>query len=567
MSYDPDDDFDNNPFAQPQHDVLNGDGFKSDESQYHSPYNNIYSNNPIVNGFGSDIATNNVDAVGGSGGLITADKENQELPKIPDQENTTTAQSSEEQGKPNFEPDLTLLPERRSKKNYHITIKVVGIERVAKKDPIIKFNALTNLPNFRGTTFKDIRRSYGELEKFFQYLNGANPECFVPSLPAAQTSYGAGSEEDEEALERQVQDWFNRVTDNPILIRNEEFVFFIENDFGYSPINKGKVPATGLKRKTLKQFQPPYDEVTELVEFRPYIKSVYLITQEIIKTFDKTTRLRKNYGLHVAELGHKITELSKMETLHPGMVNLWQKFGKSMIVYGDIEAVKSVYESALFGDEITRISSDSYIIKEQLTNRHLLMRELINAEQITKSKHAQALKVKTKRYEDPIKIDQIIRELEESKKVEDVLRAKVDRVSSNMLIEKQQVVKHQDQQFKSILRNYTRKIIDHERKLLSNFEKIRLDVRSVDENGGLSRLGRENYPKMASNVRNSQRFDGDDWSGDRKHKRNHSSISKDDATKEVTGKVGVAVSKKSIEQVEETFDARSAATLLGTSAF
>lgn len=505
MSYDPDD-FDNNPFAQPS--IL----------------------------------------------LAPVASSESPLPPTPaKEEEPPTPPKKDEVPKTNAEPKpeanlLKFLPERRSKKNFFIKIQVSGIERVARKEPIVKFLVQTSLPSFRAATFKDVRRTYGELERFFEHLNGANPECFVPSLPAPQTSYGPGASEDEAALTQLVQEWFDRVTLNPILIRNDEFVYFVENDAGYSPVNKGRVPATGLRRKTLKQFQPPFDENTELVAFRPYIKSIYLGTQEAHRTFERAAKLRKSFGLQTVELGHKITELATMETKHPGMANLWHKFGRCLVVYGDIEAVKLVFEMALFGDPIQQLSSDLYVIKEQLTNRQLLMRDLVSAEQTTRAKHAQAVKAKTRRYEDPGRIDQIITELEESKKTEDLLRSKVQRVLDNMLIEKKEVLAYQDRRIRSILRKYIEKEIETERRALSNFEKIRLDVRLVDENGGLSRLGRENYPRIGL-VRVSQRADGDDWSGDRKARR------------------GLTDTKPKVRVTEGEFDAKTAASLLGTLTF
>lgn len=78
------------------------------------------------------------------------------------------------------------------------------------------------------------------------------------------TSAGADTEEDELKTTQKMQLWFDRVSSNFILARDEEFDFSIESDSGYSPVNTCNPPATGLTRKAFKQIQPPYDEVTEL---------------------------------------------------------------------------------------------------------------------------------------------------------------------------------------------------------------------------------------------------------------------------------------------------------------
>ncbi len=53
-------------------------------------------------------------------------------------------------------------------------------------------------------------------------------------MPPSHTSAGIGTEENEIKVKRNMQQWLDRVTNNQILIRDEEFVFFIESDFGVS---------------------------------------------------------------------------------------------------------------------------------------------------------------------------------------------------------------------------------------------------------------------------------------------------------------------------------------------
>lgn len=92
----------------------------------------------------------------------------------------------------------------------------------------------TNLPRFRAPLVRDIRRTHHELVKLQDHLIYANPECFVPALPPPVTSAGAGTEEDEKRMKVELQRWFDIVSANPVLIRDEEMMLFVESDFGVS---------------------------------------------------------------------------------------------------------------------------------------------------------------------------------------------------------------------------------------------------------------------------------------------------------------------------------------------
>ncbi|ODV62518.1 retromer subunit VPS17 [Ascoidea rubescens DSM 1968] len=564
IPYDPDD-FDNNPFAEPQISILNNEA-NSPASSSQAPSTDS-PNGPLNN---SSIEQQNPPLASPSDqNEQQAQKaQNQTLDQPPGSKQPKLADNQQDNLK-NRKSNLSLLPERRSKK-YKIRLLITAIERVGRKDPIIKFDAYTNLPNFRGTSFKDIRRTHNELVKFFTYLNGANPECFVPAVPPSSTSSGIGSDENDVKVKQNLQEWFDRITSNPILIRNEEFIFFIESDFGYSPVNKGRPPATGLKRKTLKQLQPPYDEVTELAEFRPLIKQIYLNSQTLHHKLEKLSKARKTLGLYENELGNRIMELSSLEPTHPGMANMWQKFGKTIVVKGDIESVKATTEMASLGDGLNLIINDSYVIKEALTNRHLLMRELINAQANTKSKHAQAAKIRSRTEINPLKVDEALQQLTDATKFEEDLTIKIKRISGNMLIEKQQYLQHFDKSIKKYISEYTRKIIESERKTLAVFEKIRSDVRNVDENGGLSRLGREAYPRHKTVSVQSQGPEGDSWSGDRKTRAvvpGQNALQEDIKDFSKPNQVHRASTASTLDSEENTIDARNAASLLGGSTF
>ncbi|KAK6204904.1 vacuolar sorting protein [Scheffersomyces amazonensis] len=407
-----------------------------------------------------------------------------------------------------------LVPERFTTK-YQLSIKLLGIEKNKVGNPILRFDAfIKGLPRYRQNKYKDIRRTYNEVVKFNKYLTVSNLEVFIPVFPNATTSYPFGSEDEFKQLMYVWQEWFNRITCNPILIRDEEFIYFIENDFGYSVINTQRKTnvASGLVRKTLKQLAVPYDPYQELADFRPLIKAAYLICQKLYKSLDKSSKLQKQISIQVFDLSNKLGVLSQFENSHPGMKNMWEKLSKIVQINSDLDLIESINEMGSLGDGIQGLVDDFYEIKEALTNRHLIMRELIQAESQTQAKHLQATKIKNRSALDPIKVDEAIRQLEYATKAEESLNLQVKRISGEMLFEKDEIINFTEAKFQKLLKNYTLNKVEYHRKILKHLENIRLDVRIVDTKGGLSRLNRDNLTSLKHNLPSSQSANGDSWS-------------------------------------------------------
>lgn len=115
----------------------------------------------------------------------------------------------------------------------------------------------------------------------------------MPAIPPPLTSAGAGTDEDEVRVKALMQRWFNYVCSNEVLMRDDEMVLFVESDFGYSPLVKMKQPATGVRRKILKQFAPPPDDTPELAEARPAVKLFYLGTMDAGHKVDRLVKARR----------------------------------------------------------------------------------------------------------------------------------------------------------------------------------------------------------------------------------------------------------------------------------
>ncbi|KZM23546.1 Vacuolar protein sorting-associated protein 17 [Ascochyta rabiei] len=404
-------------------------------------------------------------------------------------------------------------PQRQQQQHYKLQAKVTGLERNGKKDPIIRFDVYTNLPKFRTTQFRDVRRVHTEFVKLGEHLISACPEAIVPAVPPATTSAGAGTDEDEARLKAAVQRWLNVVCSNDILIRDEEMVFFVESDFGYSPVVRRKQPATGVRRKVIKQFAPPPDDTPELAAARPIVKAFYLGTMEAEQKVEKVVKHRRNLGVAESDLGAKFAALHAQET-HVGLAHAYKKLGKVIQATGDFHAAQGTAEATTLGDPLQYHSSDAFIAKETLTNRHILLRELLQAQSATKSKLSAADRLKASSSVKRDKVDEAIAQLDEARSHEQYLTSKAQRVTANLLQEQRKWFDRTAADMRQAIREYVIREIEAERRTLATLESVRPDIRAIDGSGGLSRLGREAHPTQRRvSLANSQGPKGDAWSG------------------------------------------------------
>jgi hypothetical protein len=183
---------------------------------------------------------------------------------------------------------------------------------------------------------------------------------------------------------------------------------------------------------------------------------------------------------------------------HQGLANAYRKLGKTIQTTGDFHAAQGTAEATTIGDPLQYHSSDSFIVKETLTNRHILLRELIQAQQLTRSKLNAADRLKASSNVRREKVDEAISALDEARSNELYLLGKTQRVTQNLLQEQRRLS----------IREYAIREIEAERRTLATLESIRPDIRAIDASGGLSRLGRETHPatRRASLAASQGRF-------------------------------------------------------------
>lgn len=214
-----------------------------------------------------------------------------------------------------------------------------------------------------------------------------------------------------------------------------------------------------------------------------------------------------------SDFGVKLGAMHVQEP-HQGLANAYRKLGKTIQTTGDFHAAQGTAEATTLGDPLQYHSQDAFIVKETLTNRHILLRELIQAQQLTRSKLNAADRLKSSSSVRREKVDEAISALDEARSNELYLHGKTQRVTSNLLLERRRWFERTTSDLKQSLREYVHREIEAERRTLATLENIRPDIRTIDASGGLSRLGREAHPVVRrSSLAASQGPKGDAWSG------------------------------------------------------
>lgn len=226
-----------------------------------------------------------------------------------------------------------------------------------------------------------------------------------------------------------------------------------------------------------------------------------------------TTHMRIGLGLAESDLGVKLGQLHVQES-HPGLSIAYRKLGKIIQTIGDYHAAQGTAEATTLSDPFNYHSSDAFIVKETLTNRHILLRDLLSAQQATRSKLAAADRLKVSSSVRRDKVDEAISQLDEARSHEEYLTRKTQRVTTNLLSEKRRWFTRTAADLRTSIREYVLREIEAERRALAVLESVRPDVRAIDSSGGLSRLGREQHPaSRRASMQSSQGPKGDAWSG------------------------------------------------------
>ena len=202
------------------------------------------------------------------------------------------------------------------------------------------------------------------------------------------------------------------------------------------------------------------------------------------------------------------------QELHPGLSMAYRKMGATVRAAGDFHLAQGTFEASSLSDPLAYHSADAFIVKESLTNRQILMRDLETAQSATRKRLREADRIRASSSVKRDKVDEAIAALEEAKRTEEELGRKVGVVTRNLVGETRGWFERTGRDVRAAMREYVIRQIEAERRTLATLEAVRPDIRAIDASGGLSRLGREAHPKVRrSSLASSQGPKGDAWSG------------------------------------------------------
>ncbi|OAX44021.1 hypothetical protein K503DRAFT_679743 [Rhizopogon vinicolor AM-OR11-026] len=357
----------------------------------------------------------------------------------------------------------------------YLRVRITGMDR-NRRDILFKLDAQTNLSNFTGTTYRNVSRSYLEFQQFYEALINNCPHTIIPALPLAQTS-APTDEEDDRLVRIMLQRWLTRISEDQIVIHDEELRSFIESDFGYQPTPRPRRKA-GSGFGLIRRGVPDEDEVLQRARF----DLTKLETQffDAAKAVDKLAITRKSMAAAHAEMGNKLINSATAES-HPPLGNALRKLGRAWHILTDLDQAQSISECIVIGDTFGYQGMNARSAKEALLQRAGVLEEYQAAVKATISKRRNIERLKASSNIRPERVDEALEDIEEANKYEQVLAQRANNISQNLHHALDAHKRAVADDITAALLEHARSTIMYEKQLLRELEALRTDVNNADQ--------------------------------------------------------------------------------------
>ncbi|CAE6522737.1 unnamed protein product [Rhizoctonia solani] len=358
--------------------------------------------------------------------------------------------------------------------DQYLRVRITGLDR-NRRDIIIRIDAQTNLPNFTGSTYRNISRSYAEFQRFTEQIGYCTPQTIVPALPLPQTS-APSDEEDDRLVKVSLQRWFTRVCEDPVLMREDEVRSFIESDFGYQPTPRPR-RRTGSGFSLMKRSVPDEDE--DLMSARLELTRLEVQFFDAAKAVDRLSKARKALSAAHAEMGNKLINVATTEA-HPPLGTAIRKLGRAWHALGDVDQAHALSECVIVGDALGYQGLNAKAAKETLAQRTQVLEDYQSAVKSTISKRRHIERLKQSSNIRPEKVDEALEDLEEAHKVEQLFQRRVEGISENLHDALKVHARHTHEDIASMLIEHARASVHYEKARLRELEALQGDVEKAN---------------------------------------------------------------------------------------
>ncbi|KAK8844778.1 hypothetical protein IAR55_006628 [Kwoniella newhampshirensis] len=240
-----------------------------------------------------------------------------------------------------------------------LRVRIGALER-NRKDLLIRFDASTNLPNFRTTLYRNMQRSYVEFVRFAEQAQSTSPQTIIPALPLPSTS-AVTDEEDDRLVRIALQRWFTRICEDPVLIKDDELRSFIESDFGYSPVPPpsarrhasatSAVPGVFTAALSKVVRRGPLDEDDELQSAKVAVEKLEERWGGAAAAVGNLGKARRALAVSNADVGAKLISLSTVESdMHLAAAE--RKMGRTWEQLSGMMGAQAASENVVLSDSL-----------------------------------------------------------------------------------------------------------------------------------------------------------------------------------------------------------------------
>ncbi|GHJ88602.1 hypothetical protein NliqN6_5004 [Naganishia liquefaciens] len=364
-----------------------------------------------------------------------------------------------------------------------VKVRITGLER-NRKDLLIRFDANTNLPNFRTSMYRNMQRSYVEFQLFADHLAYGNPQTILPALPLPQTS-AITDDEDDRLVRIALQRWFTRVCEDPILQQDNEMRSFIESDFGYQPVIKNMThraassSSGGAFSSISRVFRKgPPDENEDLQMAKAELAKLEDKWADSAKAVAGTSKSRKTLAPALAEVGSKMVSLASVES-DADLATALRRLGKTWEAAGSIAQAQAISDNIILSDSLGYQSLHARQAKDTLVHRTQVLEDAQTASKNAIHKRRAVEKLRGNTRIDSAKVDDAIEEMREAQELDETLARRVSAISTNLRAALQVHSRQAHDDAALMLIEHAKSKIMYEKQLLKELEAVRPEVANI----------------------------------------------------------------------------------------